>query len=66
MKCFWNEEFDAEANAAVNFDWYHPQLSSRHTLEECRGWFERAGLDVTREHVDHYGITMWGSAAGRA
>ena len=26
MKCFWNDELDAEANAAINFDWYHPQL----------------------------------------
>jgi SAM-dependent methyltransferase len=61
MKCFWNDEFDAEANAAINFDWYHPQLSSRHTLEECRGWFARAGLQITREHIDHYGITMRGT-----
>jgi SAM-dependent methyltransferase len=58
MKCFWNDELDAEANAAINFDWYHPQLSSRHTVEECRGWLSRAGLRTTWEYVDHYGITM--------
>jgi SAM-dependent methyltransferase len=60
MKCFWNDELDAEANAAINFDWYHPQLCSRHTLEECRDWFSRAGLEVTWEHVDPYGITVRG------
>jgi SAM-dependent methyltransferase len=60
MKCFWNDELDAEANAAINFDWYHPQLCSRHSLEECRDWFARAGLEVTWEHVDHYGITVRG------
>ena len=60
MKCFWNDELDAEANAAINFDWYHPQLCSRHTLDECRDWFARAGLEVTWEHVDHYGITVRG------
>ena len=63
MKCFWNDELDAEANAAINFDWYHPQLASRHTVEECRAWFDRAGLRVTREHVDPYGVTLWGSPA---
>jgi SAM-dependent methyltransferase len=60
MKCFWNDELDAEANAAINFDWYHPQLCSRHTLDECRDWFSRAGLVVTWEHVDPYGITVRG------
>jgi SAM-dependent methyltransferase len=60
MKCFWNDELDAEANAAINFDWYHPQLCSRHTLDECRDWFSRAGLEVTWEHVDPYGITVRG------
>jgi len=58
MKCFWNDELDPEANAAINFDWYHPQLSSRHTLEECREWFSRYGLEVVWERLDHYGITM--------
>ena len=60
MKCFWSDELDAEANAAINFDWYHPQLCSRHTLEECREWLSRAGLASTWEHVDHYGITVRG------
>jgi SAM-dependent methyltransferase len=63
-KCFWSDELDPEANAAVNFDWYHPQLSSRHTLEECRDWFRAAGLRTLHEHVDHYGITMRGSLPG--
>jgi len=60
MKCFWNDELDAEANAAINFDWYHPQLCSRHTLDECHEWFARAGLEVCHERVDHYGITLRG------
>jgi SAM-dependent methyltransferase len=64
MKCFWNEELDPDANAAINFDWYHPQLCSRHTLEECRDWFARAGLEVTWEHVDPYGITVRGRRGG--
>jgi SAM-dependent methyltransferase len=60
MKCFWSDELDAEANAVLNYDWYHPQLSTRHTPDEVRGWFADAGLAVVHEHVDPYGITMRG------
>lgn len=60
MKCFWSDELDATANAALNYDWYHPQDCTRHTVDEVRGWFERAGLEVVHELVDEYGITMRG------
>ena len=61
-KLFWNPDLSFEDNAAINYDWYHPQDCTRHTADEVRGWFERAGLEVTREFVDHYGITMHGRA----
>jgi SAM-dependent methyltransferase len=61
MKCFWNDELDPEGNAAINYDWYHPQISSRHTAGEVRDWFADAGLEVVHEHADHYGITMRGA-----
>jgi hypothetical protein len=60
MKCFWNDELDPEANAAINYDWYHPKICSRHTAEEVRQWFTSCGLEIVQEHVDHYGITMRG------
>ncbi len=60
MKCFWSDELDAEGNAALNYDWYHPQLSSRHEPDEVRGWFAGADLELVHEHVDEYGITMRG------
>jgi SAM-dependent methyltransferase len=59
-KCFWSDELDAEANAAINYDWYHPQDCSRHTLDEVVGWYARAGLEVVHELVDPYGITVRG------
>lgn len=59
-KCFWNPDMDFEANAAINYDWYHPQLCTRHTLEEVEGWFEGAGLSIVHRHVDPYGITVRG------
>lgn len=61
LKCFWNPELDAEANAAINYDWYHPQLCTRHTLPEVESWFAAAGLRVDQQCVDHYGITMRGT-----
>jgi SAM-dependent methyltransferase len=63
MKCFWSDELDAEGSAAINYDWYHPTIASRHTAEEIRQWFADAGLEVVHEHVDHYGITMRGRRA---
>jgi len=64
MKCFWNDELDTEANAAINFDWYHPEVSSRHTVDEVHRWFAGADLEVVHEYTDPYGITM--RAARRA
>jgi hypothetical protein len=60
LKCFWNPDLEFEANAAINYDWYHPQLCSRHTVEEVRSWFDAAELTVVHSLVDHYGITMRG------
>jgi SAM-dependent methyltransferase len=63
MKCFWNSNLSFEENAAINYDWYHPQLSSRHTLEEVRTWFSDLKLDIIHECVDFYGITVRGRRA---
>lgn len=60
-KLFWNADMGFEASAAVNLDWYHPQLATRHTLEEVDAWFEAAHLTVVHRHVDPYGITMRGT-----
>jgi SAM-dependent methyltransferase len=62
-KCFWNPDLIFEENAAINFDWYRPQIASRHTLEEVREWFIRAKLRITHEHSDFYGITLRGKRA---
>jgi len=61
LKCFWNPAMTFEENAAINYDWYHPQLCTRHTLEEIEEWFSDAGLDVVHRCVDYYGITMRGA-----
>lgn len=60
IKCFWNNEFNFEDNAVINYDWYHPQNCTRHTLNEIREWFTENGLKINHEFVDYYGITMKG------
>jgi SAM-dependent methyltransferase len=60
IKCFWNAELGYEENVAINYDWYHPQLCTRHTIDEILGWFDEAGLGVEHHLVDHYGITVRG------
>jgi len=59
-KLFWTDDLDVEANAAINYDWYHPQLATRHTLEEVESWFDEAGLRIIHRLVDPYGITVRG------
>jgi len=63
-KFFWNPDMDFDANTAINYDWYHPQLATRHTLEEVEGWFEAADLTIVHELVDPYGITIRGVRKG--
>ena len=60
MKCFWNPDLSFEDNVAINYDWYHPQLCSRHTMAEVRGWFGARGLSIVHACEDFYGITMRG------
>lgn len=60
FKCFWNSELTFEENAVINYDWYHPQLCTRHTLHEIEQWFKKNALTITHSHEDFYGITMHG------
>ncbi len=59
-KCYWNPDVSHEENVMVNYDWYHPQLATRHTLTEVKSWFSAANLQIVHECVDHYGITIRG------
>lgn len=60
MKCFWNDENSFEDNAVINYDWYRPQIATRHTRDEVRGWLLENNLSIEHEFVDEYGITMRG------
>lgn len=56
FKCFWNEALPFDHNVHVNFDWYHPAYSHRHTPDEVRGWLETLGLTAERFVVSESGI----------
>jgi SAM-dependent methyltransferase len=60
MKCFWSPELNYDQNTAINYDWYHPQNCTRHTLEEIREWYTSAELKIEHKYVDFYGITLRG------
>lgn len=59
-KCYWNPDFSYKDNVVINYDWYHPQLATRHTLAEVEEWFTTAGLEIVHRTVDFYGITVRG------
>lgn len=60
LKFFWNDSLSFDENAAINYDWYHPQLCTRHTLNVVESWFSDAGLEIIHRFVDNYGITVRG------
>jgi arsenite methyltransferase len=60
FKCFWNDGLSMSENDAINFDWYGPQIATKHTMQEVLEWFEKAGLNVTHKFEDEYGITIHG------
>lgn len=61
VKCFWNPDLSEAENHAINYDWYHPEDCTKHTLDEVLGWFQKAGLQVVHSHADFYGITVRGA-----
>ena len=60
FKCFWNPNLSIEENDAINFDWYSPQLASKHTTLEITQWFKEENLEIVHQFEDEYGITMHG------
>ena len=57
-KCFYNADLGFEASAAINYEYYHPEDCTRHTLPEVLGWCEELGLEPIHTCVDEYGITV--------
>ena len=60
LKCFWNPDLSLDENIAINYDWYHPTISTRHTPDEVKSWFDQNSIKIIHFHEDHYGITARG------
>jgi SAM-dependent methyltransferase len=60
MKCYWNPGYSFNDNVVINYDWYHPQESSRHTMDEIREWFSVGNIGIIHILEDPYGITARG------
>jgi SAM-dependent methyltransferase len=60
MKCYWNSGYSFNDNVVINYDWYHPQNSSRHTMDEVREWVSAAKISIIHALEDSYGITVRG------
>ena len=60
LKCFWDDGGNELAAVVENFDWYHPPIAHRHTLEEVQEWLEEAGLKVIQLVAADSGISVWG------
>jgi len=58
-KLFWNETLSFEENNHVNFDWYHPRYSHRHTEDEVRRWCDESGLSIKHLNAYESGYTVW-------
>ena len=59
-KCFWDPKLSLNDNALINYDWYHPQIATTHTIDEVKHWFASNGLKIIHQYVDFYGITVRG------
>lgn len=57
FKCYWNDALTFQENVLVNFDWYLPRYAWRHTIEEVRGWIQKADLTLELESVEDAGLT---------
>jgi len=57
-KMYYREDFSEAENNHVNFDWYRPLNSHRHTPEEVRAWCDRLHLAIERLDIQEAGITV--------
>jgi SAM-dependent methyltransferase/uncharacterized protein YbaR (Trm112 family) len=59
LKCFWNENMTFDENVLVNFDWFHPAYTFRHTAEEVERWCRELGMKIlTLDREDLSGISV--------
>ena len=50
LKCWWNDAFDTQYSAVVNYDWYHPTYAFRYAFDEIARWFECNGIQINHSN----------------
>ncbi len=58
FKCFWNDELSFEENVHVNFDWYYPAYSWRHTRDEIESWCKEVGAKIQWFNEEESGFSV--------
>ncbi|MCI0562159.1 MAG: methyltransferase domain-containing protein [Nitrososphaera sp.] len=46
LKCFWNDGMSFDENNLVNYDWFHPAYTYRHSVEEVEKWIRELEMKV--------------------
>lgn len=65
LKCFWNDNMTFDENVLVNFDWFHPAYTFRHTADEVEDWcrdLDMAVLSLDREDLSGISVLVEKSA----
>ncbi len=59
LKCFWNDAMTFDENNLVNFDWFHPAYTYRHSVEDVKRWTDALGMKVlVLDEADLSGISV--------
>ena len=59
FKCYWNSKLSFDDNVHVNFDWYHPRYSHRHTPEQVQGWLKELDYELEGHNAERFAGRAW-------
>ncbi|MDQ8039471.1 MAG: class I SAM-dependent methyltransferase [Rickettsiella sp.] len=57
FKAFYNKNLSFKEMHHINFDWYAPKNSHRHSIEEVHKWCQENNLTIRHEKIELSGIT---------
>ena len=52
IKCFYNKEWDIEANNIVNYDWYSPSNAKRYSEKEFKSIINHNNFSIDFFHQE--------------
>jgi arsenite methyltransferase len=57
-KAYFRADYSLDEMNHINFDWFRPTNCHRHTPEEISDFCAKAGLEISRLHLEESGITV--------